>query len=626
MKLRKHFALRHWILVISVALITLLAGSPVIKYCIALAAGTTPSVSSPAQGQALNTSSVLITGIADVNSSVDVYIDNVLSGTTVAAGDGSWSFSTGTLAEAAHNVYATTLGPSGETLTSTTVDFQIDLTPPVISITKPADNHYVNLPEIQGVTEPEAEVTISVYGKDSKVTADLFGNWSYFDPGLPEGTNSVTVTAVDKAGNVGNPSTSTFTLDMTRPVVLPDLFPGDDMTNVPVSISTYVSIREKSPIDPTAFQSAIRLTEFVSDTVYRTVNGTVYNSVYTDVYGEQIYSLIFMPETLLRISARYTVEVNPLLSDPAGNQVMPRNWTFTTVGDVYGENPHGNYIDNVNTCVNCHKPHTATDSKLVRPPDSPSNSLDNYCNACHDGTSAPFVSNWSMPNLHNVQVSIDSVKGSGSCTACHNPHLTWVPENPNLLQDYYLYLHNDPTNPYLPNSSEQELCESCHEGTIKDDPRVNYIRYQYKKSNTSTGVPEDYSLCLRCHDGGKAVNIAVYYSLPSGHFLIPLDDSPINGYMPCADCHETHGSENIKLLKNKLGHNKVQAFKAGSSWDTDTERRFCTGCHNGLTELYGITVKFDATIPGHETGNPDQCSRCHGGSTVAAAHAPVVPK
>lgn len=622
MNLRKQFTLRFFLLIVFTGFTMLLISSPVIKNYIALAAGSL-FIDAPVPDQALNSSAVVVNGRSDVNSTVYVFVDNALDGITAAAEYGSWSFTTGPLAEGQHSVYAAITGTEGETIISDTVNFDIDLTPPQVNIAAPGENAYVNLPLIKGITEPLAQVTVVVYGRANTVTADLLGNWSFFDPGLPEGSHTVTVSAVDRAGNQGEALNRLFTLDITRPVTIPDLFSGDYMTTVPVDIAPYIWILEQSPIDPALLETAVSMTEYNSDTSQNNVPGAVSTFVYTDVYGENYYGLRFVPESPLSQSTRYVVEVNSFVYDAAGNFIIPRSWTFTTVGDVYSDNPHGNYIDNVNTCANCHAPHNAASPKLVQPLNSES-SLDNYCNACHDGTVAPPVNNWSRPNIHNAQASMDGVSGTSSCASCHNPHLSWEPENPNLLQDYYRFEHNDPTNPYLPDSSEDKLCESCHTGAIKDDPQVSYVTYQYKNRNTATGVPDDYNLCLRCHDGGQAVNIAVYYSGPSGHLLTPLDAGPMTGYMPCADCHETHGSDNPKLLRNKLGHNYGLTFSAGGSWDSAAERRFCLSCHNGLTELYGITVGLNKEVLGHEDTNTTTCGQCHGGSSSAAAHAPVV--
>lgn len=610
-------------MLVIVVFVLLVTESPVIKNFFADAADTFVCITSPVQGEAYNTVSVVVYGLTDANLTVNVYIDGALAGTASADSDGKWFFALGTLAEGIHSVYADTSGLAGQVISSDTVYFEIDLTPPIVTIANPADGTYINFPVIEGSTEPEVKVTVFIDGQQAEVISDTFGEWCYYNETLPEGNHTVYASASDRAGNIGVSASHSFVLDMTRPAVLPGIFPADDMTQVPVDMPAYIYIKESSPIDPGLLDSAFQFTEIVCDAVYAAVYGTVYTNVFTDVYGEQYYGLMFKPDSLLKRSTMYSVEINPALVDVAGNPVFPRSWTFTTAGDVYSENPHGNYIDNVNTCINCHRPHRGAAPKINKPPRGYVGSLDDYCLSCHDGTAAPVTAGWSAPHAHDFQISIEGVTGTNACAACHNPHLTWTPDNPNLLQDFYLYDHNDPTNPYLPDSSEDQLCENCHSGSIKDDPRVFYIKYRYSKRHETSGSPGDYSLCLRCHDGGNAVNIAVYYSSPSGHFLAALDESPLNGHIACADCHETHGSKNIKLLKLKLGHNNTQIFEAGAVWDAGTERRFCTGCHNNMTEIYGITAGFDLAIPGHQAENSQPCHDCHGGSPIAAAHAPT---
>jgi predicted CXXCH cytochrome family protein len=279
-------------------------------------------------------------------------------------------------------------------------------------------------------------------------------------------------------------------------------------------------------------------------------------------------------------------------------------------------------------CKNCHNTHRSTGSKLEKPDFETLPQLDIYCNACHDGTVAPIPNNWNSDNQHNYRVNNPTGMGADTCANCHNPHLNWTESNPNFLQDAYYYTHNDPTNPYLPKSSDEQLCEGCHEATIKDDPRVTYELFKYKKRHTTTGAFEDYKLCLRCHDGESAVDIATYYNTPSGHSITaPADGSPINGALACADCHETHGSNNLKLLKEDLGHQVTQKFQTPSTeWDFVTERQFCTKCHNNSTVVYGKTVPFNETILGHEITSIEFCSKCHGGgSVIKAAHGPVTP-
>lgn len=618
---------RFWFsLFVKITVIILLAGSLAAVNFMAFAADPVVTVTSPTEGQALKTVTPIIYGVADANVTVQVYIDDAFTGESIATEDGTWSF-TASLAEGSHSVYGKAVNLDGETGTSNRVSFVVDITPPLVEILNPADKSYINLPMVEGKTEPSISVTVYVYGREATVTADPLGYWFYLDDNLPEGNHNVYAKAEDKAGNEGFSPVNSFVLDMTRPIVSPNFIPPDVMTRVYREQVIWIQVYDNSPLELTYMTTAISVYKVNSfdGIVDTSVNGTVYGKVY---FNPDTYEIAFTPQALLDPVTKYCVMINPLLSDVAGNHVSPRSWTFTTMGIDMVENPHGGYTSNVNTCSNCHSPHRGKQQKINSPPNFPDSrfvevdQIDVYCNACHDGTAAPVPGGWSRAVRHDFQVSIDGTTGTSSCSGCHDPHQTWTPENPNRLQDYYFYVHDDPTNPFLPDTSEDELCESCHDASIKDDSRVGYVRYRYERENTTAGTLEDYSLCLRCHDGVNSVNIAVYYSGPSRHSVTAVDGSLLNGLLACSDCHESHGANNIKLLKSNLGHNNVRSFLSGSAWDVDTERRFCQGCHNNHTELYGITVGFDSAIHGHETTNTDPCSRCHGGSLITAAHAP----
>ncbi len=581
------------------------------------AAGVT-TITSPGAGQALNSTSPVFRGTTAPNITIDVYIDGSFAGTVTADDNGDWVLHISDISEGDHSIYAQTQDGSD---VSDTIGFTVDTLGPTVAITRPTNGGHVNLPLIQGHTEPGLTVTVSVYNLSQIITADPAGDWTCLFPELPEGSYSVYATAVDTAGNLGTSPVATFTLDTTRPVVRTDFYPADGMTMVAADIVPEASIVENSSIDPAVLGHSLKLI----DASGSPVSGVVRSAVYSDVYGRQYYRISMIPDNPLAPGGNYTALVDPALTDIAGNYVYSRQWSFTITTGNQSMDVHGNYMKNVNTCVRCHSTHRATGPKLIKP--NQGNSMDEYCNACHDGTAAPVPVGWPESRQHNYQMSIDGTTGTSSCTGCHDPHLTWSPDNPNLLQDYYYYQHNDPTRPDLSDKSEDQLCESCHLADIKDDPRTSYLVYKYNKRNTTKGTTDDYSLCLSCHDGGKAVNIAVYYNNNGGskHKITgpAPDSSPINGHFACADCHVTHGSTNLKLLKNRLGHHNDTAFASvGSDWNAQNERNFCTSCHNNNTELYGIVARLVNSIPGHEVGNTQACHNCHGGTPVVASHAP----
>jgi hypothetical protein len=338
------------------------------------------------------------------------------------------------------------------------------------------------------------------------------------------------------------------------------------------------------------------------------------------------------------------------------------------------ESPHAVYKSNVNTCANCHSSHESSnpnllDQKKNTHPNSNENLLvDDYCMACHDGTVAPVYENRSSTHMHDAAVTITGKPSGSSCSSCHNPHSDWSPEDPNLAQGHIIYTHQaeTPANPEKPVgeiSSKEQMCESCHESDSRDKitEANGYRLFQYEKSSTASGIYEDYNLCLRCHNEdfqkkyAETPDIASYYNYWtektkveyedlqkalnnlnylfeqrviseeernfSGHIIKAQDGSPLVGQLPCAECHDTHGSNNIKQLKTNIGHENSETFELTSGdWNNvENQRAFCITCHNGTTAIYGIT---GSAYDGH---NPDKtCSECHSNnnSFSEAAHAP----
>lgn len=348
------------------------------------------------------------------------------------------------------------------------------------------------------------------------------------------------------------------------------------------------------------------------------------------------------------------------------------------------ESPHGIYSNNFNTCGNCHSTHAASNPKLLDQKKNSENgngdlTVDQYCMACHDGTVAPLPENNNSTHSHNAGISMDGTLTGSSCSSCHNPHSEWSTANPNLTQGHFTYTHDDtipqPGKPSGEISSKAQLCETCHEtetATKLGDPRVVYNLFEYKNANTAIGIYEDYGLCLRCHNPdyqktnehtAKAADIAQYYSnltkqvkadyeevngessfitreispaelVFSGHTIKAVDGSPLAGQIPCADCHDTHGSQNIKQLKTTIGHDNKKAFIVETGdWTPEVERDFCLKCHNGKTSIYGVkgNIPNIVTSDGHldsEANKDIPCSNCHGiggdakERAMNAAHAP----
>lgn len=584
-------------------------------------------------------------------------------------------------------------------------ELAIDSILPTINFIKPKHGDYLNSKILEGATEPSATVSICmdctedsegvIIGTWSSIQADSTGKWLYQDPELTEGSHTVYAKATDGEGNISNTDKVTFVIDTLRPQVLPDVFPKQDMTQVSLNQAIKVKITDATDLNEEEINNSINLSH--NDTK---VEGTI-------SYKRDTKEITFTPLEALSPSTKYNVFVSPLgIIDAAKNSAFPRIWSFTTVG-IKSEkhpNPHGSYTNNVDTCGNCHSTHNAKDANLLitktvaetstteavtnQPKDL---AADTFCMSCHDGTVvAPLPENSQAVHKHDAAVKIDGTPSGSSCGSCHNPHLDRSENNPNMTQDHITYKHQpsypvDPNKPIEEISSKEQLCESCHENDsaekiAHDD--VKYSVFKYSKASTATGIYEDYELCLRCHNGDfkskniKTADIASHYNNLteeimkqyeetngplsfvnreisavekefSGHIIKAKDGSPLAGHLPCAECHDTHGSNNIKQLKTSLGHEGIQSFAALET-DSKTvkvlmenkelefsilsdskEREFCLACHNGTTAIYGVTgQKYDVARNEHKAYPSKSCSYCHGRGesevekALSAAHAP----
>ncbi|MEH7179455.1 hypothetical protein [Neobacillus vireti] len=380
-----------------------------------------------------------------------------------------------------------------------------------------------------------------------------------------------------------------------------EYLPAEDMTQVPLDSTIMVVIRETG---------ALHYTQplFVSSSKGEIKSIEELDGKIPQRNEDGDYVIMFTPAAPLDSSTTYYVYVNPAITNEFGQRIFPRFFKFTTTNVYHIGDIHGNYTNNTNACAYCHSTHTGKTATLEGGEFGASE--DNFCMVCHDGTNgSPMPDKYNSTNKHNQHTDAVSKK-SESCTSCHNPHASWTAENPARLQ------------------SDQKPGAS------------HFQTFTYKKAGTATGTIEDFTLCFSCHDGSKAPNIKQYYEsgtllAESGHNITAVDGSSLNGQLACADCHETHGSNNMMLLREELGNVKVadaDKYKTtGTAWDAANERQFCLKCHNNTTEVYGKTGKLKdkntsgEPILGHQSADIQSCSACHGGakkSYMDAAHAP----
>ncbi|ALC88793.1 hypothetical protein AM500_02495 [Bacillus sp. FJAT-18017] len=425
------------------------------------------------------------------------------------------------------------------------------------------------------------------------------------------------------------------------------------------------------------------------------VTGTISVPFSGIINGKNVIDLFFTPdkETKLKSNSTYLAYIDPNLKDDEGNKIFAKFFKFTTKSNLPYDfttghdndrknNPHGRYAENTNMCANCHSTHTKSSLSLqgvsyqsVFSQELERDQSDNYCMACHDGTmNAPVIDKLNSTHQHNNPINkdsgaVDALKKTDSCTSCHNPHLDRTEKNPNLLNNRIVYTHKaDSEGKQLVIDSMETACLNCHDdGNIydldKDGERDLFAKVlSYNKSFLSKGTLSDYALCLRCHNANKVTakqvktDIEYYYSAPdpnqkpnltdSKHNFvasegsIQADGSQLSGSIPCADCHETHGSKNIKMIRDELGNERIidapDKFQSvGLKWDAVNERNFCVKCHNGKTEIYGRVgqplydeegISLNPENPGHNKSNEAACATCHTNSYDATRHEETLQK
>ncbi|MBO4121110.1 BapA prefix-like domain-containing protein [Cupriavidus gilardii] len=168
-------------------------------------------VSGPlSSGGSTNDTTPTIAGTAEANSTVQIFNGTTLLATVTADASGNWTFTPSTpLADGNYSLTATATDAVGNVSgPSTAFVVTVDTAAPAAPAITQA-----NSTTLGGTAEAGSTIAIDLNGDgtpDATVTADGNGNWSY-TPTTPltDGT-TVSVTAVDAAGNSSGPVTATI--------------------------------------------------------------------------------------------------------------------------------------------------------------------------------------------------------------------------------------------------------------------------------------------------------------------------------------------------------------------------------------------------------------------------------
>lgn len=184
-------------------------------------------------GGSTNDTTPAFTGSGEEGSTITLYDNGVKIGTTQVT-NGSWSFTSPTLATGSHAITVTATDAMGNvSAPSTAYTVNVDTTAPRVPViqsvtddTTPSTGVLANgqstndtQPTFQGTAEPGATVTLYDGGLAvGSVVVGTDGSWSLSpDTPLGSGPHNLTVTATDAAGNEGPSAAFTLTVDTQAP-------------------------------------------------------------------------------------------------------------------------------------------------------------------------------------------------------------------------------------------------------------------------------------------------------------------------------------------------------------------------------------------------------------------------
>ncbi|QPF86525.1 hypothetical protein IC762_09680 [Bradyrhizobium genosp. L] len=163
-----------------------------------------------------NDSTLAISGTAAANATVKVFDGTTQIGTATTGSSGTWTFTTGVLADGNHSFTAKATNASGSTSTaSAALAVKIDTTPPAApTMTESANaaaSAAASTKTVSLTGHAEADSTVKVFDGTTQigtVIANSSGAWTFTTGTLASGNHSFTSKAMDVAGNTSAASSA----------------------------------------------------------------------------------------------------------------------------------------------------------------------------------------------------------------------------------------------------------------------------------------------------------------------------------------------------------------------------------------------------------------------------------
>jgi predicted CXXCH cytochrome family protein len=280
--------------------------------------------------------------------------------------------------------------------------------------------------------------------------------------------------------------------------------------------------------------------------------------------------------------------------------------------------PHGSYVGALLTasserelCFECHDEDIVAESYKHGPVDS------GECTGCHNPHSAPHS------NLLRAQ-------GRELCGLCHDELVEELDSVENIhdpAEDDCMDCHNPHSGPYanMLFAEGRALCDECHDDVVEmaEEAEVDHEPVTGESEcitcHSPHGSDNDFNLkepqvtlCLDCHDGSVKSGDETLADIKSWLNQNERWHEPI-AEEGCSACHQPHGSDNFRLLKESF----PSRFYAGFSLD---EYGLCFSCHDAPL----VTEERTQTATGFRDGDRNlhflHVNREKKGRTCRACH------
>ncbi len=284
-----------------------------------------------------NDTTLVISGSAEANSTVKVYKDGVLLGSTTANGSGAWSYDhTGVTLSAGSPIFtATATDAAGNESAASAwqtvfIDTAAPSAPSTPDMTAGTDSGVSSTDNITNDTTPtftgtaEAGSSITLYDTDGSTSigstwADGSGNWTATVSALATGSHTVTVKSTDAAGNTSVASSGLgITIDTATPSISAVSIPNSAM-KVGATVTATITVADDGGNVYTLGSGTIG--GFALGSLSRT-NSTTYTTQFTVAEGGT------------DVAAGSDIPVSLVLTSPGGNSSSAYTTAISQVGDA----------------------------------------------------------------------------------------------------------------------------------------------------------------------------------------------------------------------------------------------------------------------------------------------------